>query len=162
MGQFHEVDSMFRGVSYNKFTSDRLREAMTRKVTNITAKIEERQGRITKIRKENDISDAMLSDMILQYMQDQQRGQQRLSYSNSIQNTGTTNTPKEVTVPAGVIANLVTEKSLIETETAEVKRLGLILRNLKDTQPFVTDKGELQERPVIHSLTDAEIEYLGF
>lgn len=84
--------------------------------------------------------------------------------SYSIPNSGSSgNQPKETIVPAGVIANLVTEKELISSEMAEVKRLDLILRNLKDTEPFVdATTGELRQRAIVHMLDDADIEYLGF
>lgn len=152
---------MFRNVTYNKFTSATLRDAMERKVQNVKAKIEERKGRIAKIREENKITDAMLSDMVIQYMQDQQRGQTRVSYSNSVQ-PDPKKKSEEVTIPAGVIANIITEKGLIESESSEVKKLSLILRNLRDTLPHVGDNGLLVERPAVHVLTDDEIEYLGF
>ncbi len=166
MGAFNEVDDMFRGVQYNKFTSGQIREAMNRKVEAVRAKIEERRGRIDKITRENEITPEALSDLIVQYSQDQRRGGgAKMSYS-SIQNSSNTSSgkqTKETVVPAGVIANLVTEKELVTSETAEVKRLDLILRNLKDDQPFVDEKtGELRSRAVIHTLDDAEIEYLGF
>lgn len=167
MGDFRQVAGMFRGVSYNKFTSKQLTEAMNRKVSNINAKIAERKVRITKITKEHKITDAMLGDFILQYMRDREQGRTSVSYSNSIQpakpvNSKAAVTPEGVIVPAGVIANLVTEKELIENETMEVKRLELILRNLKDTEHYVTAKGKLSQRAVVHTLTDDEITYLGF
>jgi hypothetical protein len=164
MGAFNEVDDMFRGVQYNKFTSGQIREAMNRKVEAVRAKIEERRGRIDKITRENEITPEALSDLIVQYSQDQRRGGgAKMSYSIPNSNTSSGNRTKETVVPAGVIANLVTEKELVTSETAEVKRLDLILRNLKDDQPFVDEKtGELRSRAVIHTLDDAEIEYLGF
>jgi len=164
MGAFNEVDDMFRGVQYNKFTSGQIREAMNRKVEAVRAKIEERRGRIDKITRENEITPEALSDLIVQYSQDQRRGGGiKMSYSIPNSNTSSGKQTKETVVPAGVIANLVTEKELITSETAEVKRLDLILRNLKDDQPFVDEKtGELRSRAVIHTLDDSEIEYLGF
>lgn len=163
MGVFHEVKSMFRGVNYNKFTSPQIREAMTRKVESVRAKIEDRRGRIEKIVADNGITPEALSDLIVQYTQDQQRGRSaKMSYS--ISTIGSGNGPsRETVVPAGVIANLVTEKELIASETDEAKRMDLILRNLKDTQPFVDgETGELVQRAVIHTLDDTDIEYLGF
>lgn len=168
MGAFNEVEEMFRGVRYNKFTSPQVREAMTRKAEAVRAKIEERRGRIEKITRENEITPEALSDLIVQYTQDQRRGSSshKMSYSipNSVSNSGSSgNQPKETIVPAGVIANLVTEKELISSETAEVKRLDLILRNLKDTEPFVdATTGELRQHALVHTLDDTDIEYLGF
>ena len=165
MGAFNEVEDMFRGVSYNKFTSPQVREAMTRKAEAVRAKIEERRGRIEKITRENEITPEALSDLIVQYTQDQRQGRgSNLKMSYSIPNSGSSgNQPKETIVPAGVIANLVTEKELISSEMAEVKRLDLILRNLKDTEPFVdATTGELLRRAIVHMLDDTDIEYLGF
>ena len=164
MGAFNEVEEMFRGVSYNKFTSPQVREAMTRKAEAVRAKIEERRGRIEKITHENEITPEALSDLIVQYTQDQRRGSSSHKMSYSIPNSGSSgNQPKETVVPAGVIANLVTEKELISSETAEVKRLDLILRNLKDTEPFVdATTGELRQHAIVHRLDDTDIEYLGF
>lgn len=155
---------MFRGVSYNKFTSPQVREAMTRKGEAVRAKIEERRGRIEKITRENEITPEALSDLIVQYTQDQRRGSSSHKMSYSIPNSGSSGLqPKETVVPAGVIANLVTEKELISSETAEVKRLDLILRNLKDTEPFVdATTGELRQHALVHRLDDTDIEYLGF
>jgi hypothetical protein len=162
MGQWREVEAMFHNVTYNQFTSPQLREAMIKKVAAVRAKIEERQGRIKKIQADNGITSEMATDLVLQYMQDQQRGVQKMSYSNSAQPVGA-KTPQEVIIPAGVIANIVTEKSLIETENMEAKRLDLIIRNLKD-EVFYNhpDTGLVCKRQAIHTLSDADIEYLGF
>ena len=162
MGQYRDVETLFRGVTYNQFTSPQLREAMTKKVAAVRVKIEDRQGRIRKIQIDNDITSEMATDLVLQYMQDQQNGRQRMMYSNSVRQQGST-TPKEINVPAGVIANLVTEKSLIEQETAEVTRLDLIIRNLKDDAYYThPETGAVGKRQVIHTLSDNDMEYLGF
>ena len=68
----------------------------------------------------------------------------------------------EVQVPAGVVANIVTEKNLIESEREEAKRLELILRNLRTEMPAVDEKtGAFVYKAVVHTLSDEEIEYLG-
>lgn len=163
MGQWREVEAMFHNVSYNQFTSPQLREAMTKKVAAVRVKIEERQGRIRKIQADNDITSEMATDLVLQYMQDQQRGQQRMMYSNSVRSQNTNEAPKEINVPAGVISNLVTEKSLIEQEMAEVKRMDLIIRNLKDEMYYNhPETGVVGKRQAIHTLSDSDMEYLGF
>lgn len=168
MGQMHNVGAMFRGVTYNRFTTAVVRERMEAKIKALFAKILERCGRVTKLMEEHSITSEMLSDMVIQYMKDQDRGQTRMSYSNSVSvASGSAVGPDlrsktEVVVPAGAVANIVTEKNLIESETEEAKRMVLIVRNLRDTLPSVDDKtGELVERAVVHSLNDEEIEYLG-
>lgn len=166
MGQFRHAETMFRGVNYNKFPTPMIKVAMEQKIIALKSKVAERRGRVTRLMSDHRITREMLADMIIQYMKDQQEGRARMSYSNSVrpQSEGA-QAPKTdvVDVPAGAIANLITEKNLIENESAEVKRLELIVRNLKDTEPAVrADTGELYQRAVIHSLTDDEIEYLGF
>lgn len=163
MGQFRDVDQMFHGVNYNRFTSAEVRTAMQGKVDAVSAKIRERAGRLAKIMAENDISDAMATDMVLQYMRDRERGQERVMYSNTARPRNVPNAaPREINVPAGIVSNLVTEKGLIETETAEVNRMILILRNLKDEEYYFEPRtGARLTRPCIHTLTDTEIEYLG-
>jgi hypothetical protein len=157
MGVFREVEVMFRGIVYNKFTSSVVRAALTAKVKAVQDKIEERHRRVEKIIADNEITPEAMNELILQYMQDQQRGNRnKMSYSTATLRIGT-----EKVVPAGVVANLATEKELISNETAEVRRMALILRNLKDTQPHVDDEGRLVERPTVHTLDDTDIEYLG-
>ena len=154
---------MFHGVSYNKFSTVDLRMAMTRKVEAVTAKMKEREGRVVKIMAENDISSEMATDMVLQYMRDREQGKERMSYSNSVRSRNIPDAPKEINIPAGVISSLITEKNLLETEGAEAKRMTLILRNLKAEEYYFEPRtGERHSRECIHTLTDAEIEYLGF
>lgn len=164
MGAFNEAEDMFNGVRYNVFTSTQIREKMEAKVRAVRGKIEERQGRITKIIADNGISPEALSDLVIQYNQDQKRGNAKMSYSVS-HNPGRSagdRTP-ETLIPAGVIANLVTEKELVASETAEAKRMDLILRNLRDETPWVNERtGECYMRKAIHTLTDQDMEYLGF
>lgn len=168
MGQMHNVGAMFRGVTYNRFTTAVVRERMEAKIKALFAKVEERRGRVTKLMEEHSITSEMLSDMVIQYMKDQDRGTSRMSYSNSVSvASGSAVGPDlrsktEVVVPAGAVANIVTEKNLIESETEEAKRMVLIVRNLRDTLPAVDEKtGLLVERAVVQTLTDDEIDYLG-
>lgn len=163
MGQFNNVEGMFHGVSYNKFTSKVIRDAMTKKIVAVHHKVDDRRLRVAKLLKEHKITDAMLTDMVVQYMEDQKNRRERMSYSNSLRDPGDGSKPRETAVPAGAIANLVTEKKLIDTELAEVKRLQLITRNLKDKEPAVNaSTGKLYQKTCVHTLTDDEIEYLGF
>ncbi len=166
MGQFRHAESMFRGVSYNKFTSVVIKSAMEKKILALKGKIEERRGRVSRLMSEHRITSEMLADMIIQYMKDQQEGRSRMSYSNSARSQAEGSQAPQadvVDVPAGAIANLITEKNLIESEGAEVKRLELIVRNLKELEPAVhADTGALYHRAVVHTLSDEEIEYLGF
>lgn len=161
MGQFRHVDAMFRGVSYNKFTSIQVRAAMTEKALQLQAKIEERRGRVAALMEAHHIDGSMLSDVLGQYMKDRQAGQVRMSYSNRTHSGASGPPPAGVSIPAGVIANLVTEKELIESESAEAARLTMITQHLYDVEPAVGTDGKLYDRAVVHTLTDDEIEYLG-
>lgn len=164
MGQMHAVASMFRGVTYNRFTTAVVREKMEAKIVALRSKVEERIVRVAKLMQEHSITAEMLSDMVIQYMKDQERGTARMSYNMA---SGSAVGPDlrsktEVVVPAGAVANIVTEKNLIESETEEAKRLALIVRNLRDTLPAVDEKtGALVERAVVQTLNDEEIDYLG-
>lgn len=161
MGQIRHAEMMFRGVSYNKFTSIQVREAMLAKVAALQAKIEERRARVTALMETHRIDNAALSDILVQYMKDQQSGHARMSYSNRVSTGGPDPLPAEMNIPAGVIANLVTEKELIESEKTQVARLTLITLHLHDTEPAVATDGSIYRRWLVHTLTDDEIEYLG-
>ena len=181
MGAIHHVSGMFHGVSYNKFTTQTVREKMTAKIAFLIAKVEERRGRVSKIMLEHKITPEALSDVVIQYMKDQKTGSiARNSYvgnthSPEVRFSPVPGTPdalhvmetgklevREVLVPAGVVANIVREKELMESETEETHRMGLIVRNLKDTEPFINPTTyEVIQRHVVHTLSDDEIEYLG-
>lgn len=163
---------MFRGVTYNRFTTAVLRERMTAKVAALGAKVGERRGRINRLMEEHGITQEHLSNMLVQYMKDQEQGRSRTSYNfasnvalgaaSSIAAGPNLQMRGEVIVPAGVVSNIITEKQLIESETSEAERMSLILRNLRDTLPVIDEKtNTLVERPVIHTLSDEEIDYLG-
>jgi hypothetical protein len=162
MGGIHHVAGMFRGVNYNRYLTDSVKEKMEAKVVALDAKILERKGRVEKIMVEQGITHEAMGDMLVQYMKDQEKGTQRFQYStNAAPSPGA---PKgEVMIPAGIISNLVTEKNLIESETEEAKRLRLILRNLRNTELFYHPQtGQTESRRAIHTLSDDELEYLGF
>lgn len=66
-------------------------------------------------------------------------------------------------VPAGVIANLIQERTMIDTELQQLRKLELVLRNLRDEEPYTHPRtGEVCMRQAIHELDDDELEYLGF
>ena len=162
MGALYEVDDMLNQVVYNRFTSAEIRTKMEGKVQAIRAKVEERLGRITRIIADNGITPEALSDLVIQYNQDQKRGGGgKMAYTVSTAPAGSR--APETMIPAGVVANLVTEKELVATETAEAKRLDLILRNLRDSYPHVNETtGATYQRTAIHTLSDSDMEYLGF
>lgn len=155
---------MFRGVNYNRFPSPKIRAAMEAKVLRVKSKIEERLGRLDRIAKDNDLTPAQMSDILAQYHQDKSRGNAKQFYTVSVElGAPIPAGPREAFIPAGVVSNIVTEKDLIDQEQNEVRKLELIVRNLRDTEYAANPTtGELFLRECVHTLTDDEMEYLGF
>ena len=166
MGSNFEISGSFRGVVYNQKTTADVHRSMERKVVNVTAKIEERRERVRKIKVEYEITDSALVEIISRYHRDTQRGIVGATYSNSISNSPQQNTASpqaEKLVPAGVVANLMTEMEHIESETEEVERMKLILANLQQTVLAThPTTGATITREAVHTLTDNELRYLGF
>lgn len=154
---------MFRGVNYNHTLSPRLRAAMQDKVLRIKAKIEERQARLARLAQDNNLAPAQVSDVLAQYHQDKSRGGARQFYTIPVGGEGGgAEAVSEAFVPAGVVSNIVTEKDLIAQETNEIRKLELIVRNLRDNEHAENPTtGEIILREAVHTLTDDEMEYLG-
>lgn len=115
----------------------------------ILLKIEERKARIASTRDAHGITDEVLIDLLQQAQDD------RYSKVQYTSNRTVSGTPQEVTVPAGVVSNLTTERDLMRVELERVKQLELIERNLVDL-PGPDGK------PRGHKLNDAQLTYLGF
>lgn len=153
MGYRVNSQDLFEDVIYNKKTTAELREAMARKVISLGQSIVTREQRMTKLRDEYAIGAERLADLILRFKNE---GHSQTSYDNQ----GDPNAP---VIPAGVIANIVREREMIDMERGQLRKMELILRNIKDTEPYIDDQsGEHRERPCIHTLSDHELEYLGF
>lgn len=164
MGSNFEISGSFRGVVYNQKTTGEVHLAMERKVVNVTAKIEERRERVRRIKAEYEITDSALVEIISRYHRDMQRGVTGASYSNSVVVQNSPQQPQsEKLVPAGVVANLMTEMQYLDSEAEEVERMKLILANLQQsvlaTHPTT---GATITREAVHTLTDSELRYLGF
>lgn len=167
MGSHFEIHGAFRGVQYNQKNAAEIEQAMERKLTAVSAKIQERGERIRKLKAEYEITDAALVEIITRYNKDVQRGIHGATYSNSISNSVVgQNGPKpqaEKLIPAGVISNLMTEMEYVQSELEEVERMKLILANLQHsvlaTHPTT---GATITREAVHTLTDSELRYLGF
>jgi len=163
MGMPRNADSMFRGVHYNTLTTPALREKMENKVLAVLRKIDERILRIKRLREEHGLSEAQMVEVVMRYRNDQAKGKTVPAYSNSSVPTQGAVATTEKFVPAGVLANAATEWDLIESERAEVERMKLILRNLKDMEWATHPQtGVLIERMATHSLSDDDMIYLGF
>lgn len=163
MGHIRDHEMQFRGVTYNKFTSQQVRDVMFKKVKQINEKIDERKKRIDLVLQSNKITSEDLSNITVQYMLDKERGVQRMSYSNALGgNERATQAREEAIIPAGVIAQLMTERQLIEQEQRDVEKLDLVRAHVTDNErAFSPSTGETITRVPIHTLTDEEMTYLG-
>jgi hypothetical protein len=158
--QVQQIGNMFR-YEYQK-TAVELVTAMTTKVTSIKAKVEERIARIAKVRTEYRITDAALLDVMKQARQAQKAGAMIMNYSTS--STGSTGMTdgsggEQITVGAGIVNFLLTEQDFIEGEQAQVERLELVMRNLKDPVAYTRDG---QPYTQLVSISHDEAKFLGF
>ncbi|MFY1827195.1 hypothetical protein ACN47A_14845 [Myxococcus fulvus] len=145
---------LFESVRYNTKTTPDLRMAMQKKVKELVARIEDREGRMRRIRAEYQIDSERLAALVIQF-------QNKKSEFVSYQNQG--GAPSEAIVPAGVIANLIKESEMIDSERGQIRKLELVLRNLPDSELYNhPETGEVLSRQPLHQLTDDELEYLGF
>ena len=150
--KINHVEELFSDVCYNKKNSIELRGAMTRKVDEIKALSQTREGRIVKLREDYEIDAELLSRLVMQFHRDKQTNS--INYNQQ---------PGKIIIPAGVIANIIREQEMIDSEREQLSKLALVLRNLRDTEfYFAEDTGEHRERLCIHQLSDHELEYLGF
>lgn len=154
MGHYvRNADDWFDGVSYNKKTSIELREAMQRKVASLREHIEQRELRIRRIRTEYSIDADLLARLVIQFQKQ----------NANVVNYNTQGEGRDALIPAGVIANIIREQEMIDSEHKQIRKLELILRNLRDTEPYNdSNTGETRTRNCIHTLSDEELEFLGF
>ncbi|HAA57325.1 MAG TPA: hypothetical protein DCE42_21345 [Myxococcales bacterium] len=145
-----QTESMFDGVNYNYKTSAEVREAMTTKVNDLQGNISNREERILKIREEYSIDAERLATLVMRFKENKSNMQSYEHQDGPI-------------VPAGVIANIIQERSMIDSERKQIRKLELVLRNLRDEEFYKHPRtGELCTRQALHYLDDDELEYLGF
>lgn len=151
--QAERIDHMFR-FTYEK-SSEEIKEKAKAKIVALKAKVEERQKRVTKIRSEYGVTDEVWSG-ILELMREKANvNAQSYTVSNNMKSPGTNSkASEEVVVPAGIVNSILTEKDYISSETAQVTKLELVVRNLKDLK----EDGEVRG----HKLNETELTYLGF
>ena len=153
----HHVDrpaDMFDSVRYNIKTTPEIRAAMQKKVKEITSNIEEREARMRRIREEYQIDAERLATLVMQF-------QNNDSGFVSYQAQG--DSKRDLVVPAGVIANIIREREMIDSEGGQIRKMELILRNIPDMELYNDQKtGEVKSRQPLHRLTDDELEFLGF
>jgi hypothetical protein len=143
---------LFESVRYCTKTTPELREAMARKLESIRGLIQQRELRMKALREEYSIDAERLAVLLMRF--------QNEGAITSYERQGG---EADALVPAGVIANLVQEQRMIDSERSQIDKLELVLRNLRDEEPYAEPRtGEIKIRPCIHELTDHELEYLGF
>jgi hypothetical protein len=144
------TDELFQGVLYKTKTSPELREAMTKKVEELQKNMQSREDRIRKIREEYSIDAERLATLVMRFKDNKN------NFTSYEQQDGPI-------VPAGVIANLIQERSMIDSELKQTQKLNLVLRNLRDEELYTHPRtGEVCKRQALHELDDDELEYLGF
>ncbi len=146
---------MFGSFTYMK-TVDEIVTAVRKKIEAVKGKVSEREARIVRLRAEYGISDVEMISLLSMAGKDAVNNRPMSSVSYNLSDEA--DAPK--VVAAGVVQNLMTERSLIEDEKESITRLGLIARNLKPTTLF-TDSGIPYVSDHLH-LSEAEIDFLGF
>lgn len=153
--QVQRIDNLFN-FTFEKTSAEIVEKART-KVDAIRRKIEEREVRIRRAREEYKITDTILLDIMAKARDMQQRGGM-ITYTSSVPSAEGAH-EEEVTIGAGVVNMLLTERDHIEGEKSQVERLDMILRNLKDLRRFAPDGKEYRQG---HELTSAELKFLDF
>lgn len=130
-------------------------------------------GRVSKLREEYGITDAMLADLLRQVRETQRAGgvtsggriytvsnASGLALGNGTAARQESSGPGEVVVGAGVLNHLLTEGDLIEAERRDARRLRTIARNIADLPDDRPGASPGSKRG--HELTREELDYLGF
>lgn len=164
MGTGINVARFLDGVNYNQVTTEQLKPRMQQKISELKTKVVERTERVATIQKQYAITDSAMVEIVSQFHRDQQRGEQRASYSNSlgVQKSDNVVVP-EMAVPVGVIANLLAERASIQEERELVQKLELIearLTNMRYKEDPNT--GQTIQVVAVHELNDQELRFFGF
>lgn len=130
------------------------------KTEHLKKKIEERQARLVALRKEHEIDDAALIELLEAARREQKRGEVRMSFSYTKALSPSSAARAEASIGAGVVNNLLTESDFVSAERDEVKALELMIRNLKPIPRFAENGNPLPEEEF--QLSAEELEYLGF
>ena len=142
MALSHDIGHLFGHLSFEKKGSEIANKA-SYKIVKLTEKMEERAIRVRTIRKENDLTDEDLLNVLSQARRNDLAHQ---TYVTSI--TTTDKGPVQKNIGVGVIMGLMAEMDEIVKEKAAIVRLGLMARNL------ISDS--------IYKLTFEELEALEF
>jgi hypothetical protein len=152
--QVQRIDNMFN-FTYVKSSTEIIGKAAL-KIKEIQSKTHEREARVAKLRTEYQITDAVLIDILAKAREQSKNGIQ-MSYSNTVSDDD--GEQQEITIGAGAVNMLFTERDFIDGERSQVERLMMIIRNLKDHRKFAPDGKEYAHG---HELNSAELKFLGF
>lgn len=164
----HQVDAsrMLGCIARGTKTTDEVRKAIREKTGALVSKIEERKIRIAKIKSSNELSDLDVSNLMVEYHKNQSMGREVQTYSLSNSRAKQLqggNSSDERIIGAGVVASIVAETNLIESEQNQVSDLRLIDRNMLDVEVVSNPRtGEWVTRQQYHKLSDEALKYLGF
>lgn len=136
-------------------TSKEIITAAQTKVEALQAKIEERMKRVSDLRAEYKIDDKALIQLLQAARQSQR---QQISYSYTTTAAG--NNEETRVVGAGVVSHLLTESDCISSEKEAVKRLGVIIANLRPL-PRMAESGTAYKEDSF-GLSYEELDFLGF
>jgi len=151
------IDMHFQGLAYHKTSEEILTKAKA-KITQLNAKIEERQKRIADLRKEHGIDDAALVQLLTAARKNQNA--LNYSYKTSMGNAGIKGMDEERTIGAGLVNNLLTENDFVEGEKDQVAKLSLIVRNLRPVARF--GNGGMAYTDDSFPMSNEDLTYLGF
>lgn len=155
--QVQNIDRLFH-FTFEK-SADEIVAAAKKKSMELLDKVEKRSVRIQKMRAEHKVTDAVLIDIQHQMRAQQKRGEQdRMSYTSNAPTTAG-GPEEEVTIGAGVINFLLTEQDHMDGEKAQVERLEMIVRNLRDVTAYTASGTPIVVKP---KLSYEELKYLGF
>jgi len=154
-----DISHMFGSLTFMK-TATEIVVAAKAKIELISAKIEERQKRLADLRREYNIDDAALIQLLTAARKQQQSSQYTNQYIFNTTQPDQQSGMVERAIGAGVVNNLLTENDFIEAEREEVKKLKMIARNLKDIPRYAENGMELP--PAGFMLCSEELQYLGF
>lgn len=152
----NSVHGMFH-FTFEKSATE-IKDAARAKIVGLETKIVERECRIAKLREEHQIDDVALVQLLVAART--QAKADRFSYtpSSTLQASGAR--MEERTIGAGVVNHLLTEKDFVESERASVRRLKLIVANLRPLDR-VSEEG-VRYQINAFSLGYDELEWLGF
>lgn len=154
--QVQRIDNMFN-FTFEKSAGEIITAAKN-KAADVRNKIEERSVRIQKMRTEYKVTDAVLIDIQNQMRAQHKRGEDRMSYTSNAQ-TSAGGVQEEVTIGAGVINFLLTEQDHMDGEKAQVERLDMIIRNLRDITAYTANGTSYVTK---FKVGYEELKYLGF